>query len=234
MATRFPLSWPAGWPRTKSSARRSARFHRTERVQSAGLAGNPGSTHTAKRELTISSALDRLIVEIERMGVSQLKMLVSTNVELSRSGWPLSNRRNPIDPGVAVYWTDPETRQPQCMAIDIYDSVADNIAAVAATLDAMRSIERHGGAQILKRAFQGFTALPSATTTALSPESAAGVFARRSTYTVQSILATIGVAQLAYRAAAAKAHPDAGGSTTDFQLVQEAKRVLGAHFGREL
>jgi len=45
------------------------------------------------------------------------------------------------------------------MAIDRYDRVADNLAAVAATLDAMRAIERHGGATILERAFSGFTAL---------------------------------------------------------------------------
>lgn len=48
----------------------------------------------------------------------------------------------------------------RCMAIDRYTRVADNLAAVAATLDAMRAIERHGGAEILNRAFLGFAALP--------------------------------------------------------------------------
>ena len=38
------------------------------------------------------------------------------------------------------------------MAIDAYTRTADNLAAVAATLEAMRAIERHGGAQILERA----------------------------------------------------------------------------------
>jgi len=65
------------------------------------------------------------------------------------------------------------------MAIDIYDTVAGNLAAVAATLDAMRAIERHGGAQILKRAFQGFKALPSSTATALSTDAAAEAIAKR-------------------------------------------------------
>jgi hypothetical protein len=46
------------------------------------------------------------------------------------------------------------------MAIDRYTSVEDNLAAVAATLSYIRGIERHGGAEILDRAFQGFTALP--------------------------------------------------------------------------
>jgi hypothetical protein len=39
--------------------------------------------------------------------------------------------------------------------------VADNLAAIAATLEAMRSIERHGGAMVLERAFSGFLALPA-------------------------------------------------------------------------
>ena len=38
---------------------------------------------------------------------------------------------------------------------------ADNRSAIEASLEAMRAIERHGGAEILDRAFQGFQALPS-------------------------------------------------------------------------
>jgi len=45
------------------------------------------------------------------------------------------------------------------IAVDRYYRVRDNLAAIAATLDAMRAIERHGGAQILERAFLGFAAL---------------------------------------------------------------------------
>ena len=48
-------------------------------------------------------------------------------------------------------------------AVDRYLKVADNLAAIAATLDAMRAIERHGGAAILDRAFTGFAALPAPT-----------------------------------------------------------------------
>src|SRR5260370_12455992 len=47
------------------------------------------------------------------------------------------------------------------MAIARYARVADNLAAIAATLDAMRAIERHGGGSILERAFIGFAALPA-------------------------------------------------------------------------
>lgn len=37
-ATRYPLSWPAGWKRTPAYQRRSARFTKCERVYS----GTPG------------------------------------------------------------------------------------------------------------------------------------------------------------------------------------------------
>ena len=55
------------------------------------------------------------------------------------------------------------------MAIDAYAEVADNLAAIAATLEAMRAIERHGGAIILDRAFQGFAALPAPGQTGARP-----------------------------------------------------------------
>ncbi|WP_249183503.1 hypothetical protein [Burkholderia cenocepacia] len=48
---------------------------------------------------------------------------------------------------------------PRVMAIDQYAWIADNLAAVAATRDAMRGIERRGGARILERAFTGFATL---------------------------------------------------------------------------
>jgi len=73
--------------------------------------------------------------------------------DLSRSG-----EKEPDDSGAAVYWwTRDDARR--AMATDLYSTVADNLAAIAATLDAMRAIERHGGAQILDRAFTGFAAL---------------------------------------------------------------------------
>jgi hypothetical protein len=62
---------------------------------------------------------------------------------------------------VAVYWVTRAGTPAKCMAVDRYDKVADNLAAVAATLEAFRAVERHGGAAILDRAFVGFAALPA-------------------------------------------------------------------------
>jgi hypothetical protein len=161
----YPLSWPAAWPRTPAAQRAYPRFNRVERVQSTLT---PGSSYPRKRELSVYDAVSRVHSELAKFGVESHTIIISTNVETRRDGTPRSDRRTPDDPGVAVYWADPDSGAQQCMAIDLYTSVAGNLAAVAATIDAMRAIERHGGAQILKRAFEGFKALPSSTVTALS------------------------------------------------------------------
>jgi hypothetical protein len=173
----YPLAWPAGWPRTAAADRVRAKFHSSSRVQSSY---NPGHSYAQKKDLSIFDATRRVQAELERLGVLEADIVISTNMELRRDGLPRSDRRAPDDPGVAVYWTDPDTGESQCMAIDLYTTVAGNLAAVAATIDAMRAIERHGGAQILKRAFQGFTALAASTTTAFNVDQAAALFARLS------------------------------------------------------
>ena len=81
------------------------------------------------------------------------------------------------------------------MAIDQYFRVADNLAAIAATLEAMRAIERHGGAEILDRAFTGFTALPA-------PEQPFHVLGVSATATDEEI-------ETAYRRLAMQHHPTA-------------------------
>ncbi|KLC07816.1 J domain-containing protein [Xanthomonas perforans] len=195
-----PLSWPAGWKRTPAGQREKARFGRAGRRRYNG-------DYDAPRVLTISEAVDRVRLEMQRMGINNDDLVISTNLELRLDGLPRSNQREPADPGVAVYWQDryDRTQPPKCMAIDCYDRVADNLAAVAATLDAMRAIERHGGAAILERAFAGFTALPAPVALSwrdvLDPADPEG----------------------SYRRLRSQHHPDrAGGDAQQFQRVQRA------------
>jgi hypothetical protein len=241
MIDSYPLSWPAAWQRTKANDRARPRFHRTEQK---AYSHNPSSFYRDKKELGIYDASWRILDELKKMGVDVNDgVIISSNVESRSDGIPRSDRRAPTDPGVAVYWKNPETRQQQCMAIDLYETVAGNLAAVAATLGAMRAIERHGGAQILKRAFEGFKALPSSTTPALSTEQAARAIAWREngssddakiTAAADMIVNDRDWARNAIRRAVLKTHPDVGGKQADFQLVQEAKRVLEAHHGGQL
>jgi hypothetical protein len=148
--------------------------------------------------------------ELGWLGVKNLAddMVLSTNLRLNLSGFPRDDQGDPSDPGAAVYWQKPG--QPTLvMAIDRYVRVADNIAAIAATLEAMRKIQRHGGAQILERAFIGFTALPPPR----SPWEVLGVPPNASREAVEA----------AFRSKAKAAHPDAGGSTAAMAELNAAR-----------
>lgn len=136
----YPLCWPDGWSRTPR--RKAATFSRY---------GD---------RLTIQAGLNRVLQQLELMSIRRDDILVSTNVPTRLDGLPRGDQRKPDDPGVAVYWRKRQDAPMQCMAIDIYNEVADNLGAVAATLAALRAIERHGGAQVQERSFRGFQALP--------------------------------------------------------------------------
>jgi len=116
------------------------------------------SRYVGKKRLSVMDGLERVLGELGRMGIGRDDVVISTNVPTRLDGLPRRDRV-PSDPGAAVYWR--KGKQTRCMAIDRCDRVEDNLAAIAATLEAMRAIERHGGAEILDRAFTGFVALPS-------------------------------------------------------------------------
>lgn len=151
--SRYPLQWPEGWRRTDPAKRSFGRF---------GSSKQTSQNYRHKQDVTIYEATTRLLQELQRMGVAQDDIVVSTNVPTRLDGLPRSDAKAPADPGAAVYWVDALAGgQRRCMAIDRYTKVEQNIAALAATIDAMRAIERHGGAEILDRAFTGFAALPA-------------------------------------------------------------------------
>lgn len=143
--TRYPLCWPEGWKRTGESHRIRAQFG----TQQRGM---------RKNRLSVTEAIDRVGYELGRMNIDHGNIIVSTNLPLNIHGQPRAERGEPRDPGAAVYWH--AVNGNKAMAIDRYDRVADNIAAIAATLEYMRGIERHGGAEILERVFSGFAQLP--------------------------------------------------------------------------
>lgn len=189
--TRYPLSWPAGWKRTPPAQRRRARFTKGERKFNSN-----GIGYTVQRDLTVAEGVRRVRIELERLGVVEGDAVISTNLPVRLDGLPRSDAKRPADPGAAVYWQR-EGEAPRCMAIDVYDDVADNLAAIAATLEALRAIERHGGALVMERAFAGFDALPAPS-------------ARKTWREVLGLSPADGLeaARAAYRRLAAEAHPD--------------------------
>jgi hypothetical protein len=203
----FPLAWPDGWRRLPPADRKRAQFHGGERKYYQS-----GGSYIQKRPLTVNEAITRVLRELSALGVLDGDAIVSTNLKVRLDGLPRSDQREPDDPGVAVYWQRP-IEQRRAMAVDRYDRVADNIAAIAATLEAMRSIERHGGAAILDRAFAGFLALPEKSSVVGWREVLG--FAAGENVTRSEIDA-------AYRIARSEAHPDKGGTADQFNSVQIA------------
>lgn len=139
MTDSYPLAWPHGWKR--SSFRTAGKFQIGQGVQA--------------RKLTIRDGAKRVLLELGRMNVKADDVIVSHNVKPHIMD---SQGSNVSDPGVAVYWSTKGKPQ-RVIALDAYQNVADNLAAAAATLEAMRAIERHGGAVVMDRAFEGFAAL---------------------------------------------------------------------------
>lgn len=135
---RFPLTWPASQPRTKY--RQDAAF----KVDNFGR------------------VRDELLHSVGLLGGRSV--ILSTNVALRQDGLPYANMPEPLDPGVAVYFDRRigQELKPFCIACDTYRKVRWNLRAVWATVEALRSIQRHGASSMLEQAFTGFAALPPA------------------------------------------------------------------------
>lgn len=204
--TAHPLTWPHGWKRTAAHNRFRARFGK-KRSNSCGMAN-----------ITVAQAAGEVYEQLRLMGFSDWQSILSTNLELKLDGNPRSGQSEPYDTGASVWWRKDADQQYKVLAIDQYDRVADNIYAIAKTLEAMRGIGRWGSGEILERTYTGFTALPS-------PDTASGL----DPYQVINALRIMSKDELrlAYRKALSAAHPDKGGDAVKFQAVQKAGAELG-------
>jgi hypothetical protein len=194
--SRYPLTWPPGWRR--ATTRRGADFRR-------------GNGYSAKR-LELGDGISRVMRELSRLRVRGSSVIISSDLKLRGDGLPYADQAtSKLDPGVAVYWTDSKGNK-RCMAVDRYDRIADNLAAIAATIEAMRAIERHGGAVILDRAFMGFQAL-AAPAAENAPHEVLGVSERATRLEIED----------AYRRLAMQCHPDRGGSHSAMSRINAAR-----------
>jgi len=86
-------------------------------------------------------------------------IVISTNIGSGKKGRPFSGMAEPDDTGAAVYFK--LDGLDYCLPCDKWDRVADNLAAIAAHINAMRGIERWG-VGTSKDVYTGFKALPQA------------------------------------------------------------------------
>ena len=168
--TAYPLTWPDGVPR--SATRMKSAF----------------------KPRTVSSALENVEDSLRRFGAdsrnSVQNITLSSNVTLGQ--------QKPADPGVAV-WFDWHSEQ-RCIAVDRYATVAENLQAIHHIIEARRTELRHGGLNIVRQTFKGFTALPA-------PTSWRKVLRFKDGEVVDKK-----AVEQRYRDLARDAHPDAGGS----------------------
>lgn len=201
---RYPLTWPAGWRRTPAAARRRAAFNR--RTTTSVVIEGQSQDRTARRALTVADAIGRLAGELRRLDAG--REILSTNVALRLDGQPRSDRQTPDDPGAAVYFR--LDGRDQALACDRWDRTADNVAAIAEHIAALRAIDRYG-VGTLEQAFRGYTALP--------PKADVDWWIPLEL----PATATLDQVEAQYRELAKRHHPDAGGHADDMARLTAAR-----------
>lgn len=139
--TRCPLAWPVGWKRTPAERRARAVF------KSYGT------------QMTVARAREQLMAELRRLGVPYGEWTLSTNIETKGDGTIRSDRGEPADRGVAVYFRMRAGGKPKVFACDKWDRVADNVAAIARHIECLRAVDRYGVGE-MEQVLAGYTALP--------------------------------------------------------------------------
>lgn len=128
----YPLAWPDGVARTL-----------------------PGSASPGSFKTTLAGARDNVENELRRFGNDTGKRV--SDVVMTSNMTALGGA--PVDKGVGVWFMWDGGRR--AIAVDRYASVAANLQAIAKVIEAQRAIMRHGGLNIVRANFRGFTALPA-------------------------------------------------------------------------
>lgn len=140
----FPLQWPEGWARTRPGNQTKSKF------------GHKGSG-----QVSLSGALYLLQGELQRLGASNV--VITSDLPVRNDGLPYADGRA-TDPGIAVWFVMVNRAagraEERVFACDKWKSPAENMQAIALSVEAMRGLSRWGAGDVVSRAFAGFAALP--------------------------------------------------------------------------
>lgn len=195
----------------------------------------PGDHTRDRRHSPFSAKWDKTLAlldrELSQLGGKHVVIQVALqDRDIRLDGYPRANAR-PDHPGVIVSLDS--AYGPLSYPCDTFHDWKDNLRAVALALESLRAVDRYG---VTKRGEQytGWKQLGTATP-AWSMDSAA-YFVARSAWPNEReenlrswcprLIGEEEIRNQTYRKAAANLHPDAGGSTEEFQRLQDAKRVL--------
>lgn len=193
----------------------------------------PGAQTRDRRHSPFSAKWDKTLALLDR----ELSQLGSKNVviqvaleerDIRLDGYPRANAR-PDHPGVIVSLDS--AYGPLSYPCDTFHDWKDNLRAIALALESLRAVDRYG---VTKRGEQytGWKQLDGRPTpTKMTATEAADFVAKCADPNGQipglaQVLLSGRMVEATYINAAKKTHPDTGGTTEDFQRLQEAKRVL--------
>lgn len=189
----YPLLWPSDWQPTARAARARSPYR---------------ATFTRSR--------DQVVGLLRKMSSG---FVITSNVPTGARGLPSTDYREPVEPGVAVYWV--VRGSVRVLACDAWASVRENMRAIGHALEALRTLEHAKASQILARAMQGFTA-PALS----SPRPAWYGELRLATWPPSA--ADI---KAAYGRRALEVHPDHGGTSEAFHRLTQARDLAIAFVG---
>ncbi len=177
---------------------------------------------------TLTSTLSTLRTELSALSARHPVMEVAIPPEQFRlDGRPRATARAE-HPGVVLSLPTTDVG-PLRYATDRFVTWQDNLRAIALGLEALRRVERYG---ITRRGEQyaGFRALPPGTPMpgrSMDIDTAYTVVADAACVSLRSVRDASGdKLHDLYRQASRFTHPDAGGTTEEFQRLQEAMRVI--------
>lgn len=215
---RYPLSWPTGWKRTPYSSRRRAAFHSTRTVYGSPDINGRRSERKLKESLTVGDAIERLMGELRRLGARAV--VISSNLQVRQDGLPYAQQAKRLDdPGVAVYFR--LNNAPRVLACDKWLSAAENLAAIAGHIAAIRAQDRYG-VGTLEQAFAGYAAIPQKT---------GGQDWRSEMGFASDETPAWSVVEDRYRQLARERHPDGGGSHEAMARLNVARESARAEVG---
>ena len=171
-----------------------------------------------------TQTIDLLERELEMLAVRFAVIQIDLQDRHIRlDGKPRADAPQPAFPGVILAFDS--KFGPLKYATDAFDKWQDNLRAIALGLEALRKVDRYG---ITKRGEQytGWKQLPAGGSVTMTVDVAAEFIAMHSGQTAGFVLRGNENFKTAYRAAAVKLHPDKGGSSDDFNRLQEAKDIV--------
>lgn len=185
-----------------------------------------------------ADTLDLLAKETDLLGANQVILQIDvTDGELRRDGMLRANARVNF-PGVRVAFDS--VHGPLTYATDTYEqqygwalpSWQANIRAIALALEALRAVDRYGVSGRGEQ-YRGWNAIAARPAT-MTVEQAAEFLAHWAggQFTADAVRRSADVRASAYKAAARKAHPDAGGDADTFSRLTLARELLDKETSR--